>query len=207
MFLSYPIGTIMVPSGIVAPGVVPRTIITTASDQQFLGNAVFHIADGRTAARHAGLPLVAQSVPHVIVSSTLTPQMNNLNISNAAATHSHKPVYLEKSGEKRNQSSQTEENIDSSECVHMVTAASQCDGDGSFPVDSSKKAATGQQHVAFRFPDQSKQYLDEEKCSGLSHSVERRAYVDIAKDKRRNEPAGTAVSDQEVLSLSLFFTI
>ena len=112
MFLSYPIGTIMVPGGIVAPGVVPRTIITTASNQQFLGNAVFHIADGHTAARHAGLPLVAQSVPHVIVSSTLTPQMNNLNISNAATTHSHKPVYLEKSAEKRNQSSQTEENID-----------------------------------------------------------------------------------------------
>jgi len=207
MFLSYPIGTIVVPGGIVTPGAMPRAIITTPSDQQFLGKAVFHIADGRTTARHAGLPLVAQSVPHVMVSSTLTPQMNNLNISNAASAHSQKPVYLEKSTEKRDQSAQTEENRDLSERVHLVTEVSQCDRDRVYAADSSKKAATGQQHVSSRFPDQSKQSPDEEKCSSSSQAVQGSGCVDNAKDKHHNEPAGTSVSDHEVIFFFCHFSL
>ena len=190
----------MVPGGIIQPGMIPRSIISTASDQQSSGKAVFHIADGRdTNARQTRLPLIAHSVPHVIVSSTLTPQMDSLNISNAASLQ--KPsVYVEKSAGKRDQSAQTTEGRDSCEHVLPTTAAAQ--SDRHFHDESFKKEATGLQHgVGFGSVDQSKHSLHKNVGSQV---VKKRAYVNAADREHQHELEGRSASEHEVIRVCLY---
>ena len=173
----------MVQGGIVVaqPGLTHK-IISTASDQQSLGKPVFHITDGHVEARHTGLPLVTHTVPHVMVSSTLTPRMSNLNISKAASLQLPKPVDVEKCTGKRDQSAQTEEGGHLSQ--HVLPETMSAKTDRSFEDELCKEAAAGQQHDAFRSLDQSKQ----------SAAVN----TQIRASNRYHEHVGMPASDREV---------
>ena len=97
------------------PGVIGDKTISTASDHQSLGKAVFHVAKGQ-GAWHAGLPMV--SPMNMIVPQRLTPQLNSLNISSATTQQFQKQgvIAAEKSTGMRDQDTQTEttENISAS---------------------------------------------------------------------------------------------
>lgn len=162
-----PLGLSMVPG---CPWTIPRTIISTASDQQSTGMAVFSIAGGSTDSRQTGLPVATDAVPQAMVPSVLTPHMTNLKISNTPSVQIQKPVNVEKSTGKRDQSSQTAEgSSDWFEHVRSVMIAAESDG-SSLPVE----AATALQHgVEVRSStDQSKQSFDGKNYSGLSQGVQ-----------------------------------
>lgn len=178
----------------VHPGAIPRAIISTTSDQQSLGQTVFHSADGASDSRQTGLSSATHRMPQVMVSSMLTPQMTNLKISNALGS-----VQLQKSSEKRDQSSQTvESSRDSLEHVPSLMATSQ--SDENFPVELDKKAGTRPQAVVELRSDQSKQSADKKSYSGALHAAENRAIcMKDATDRQSEEFAGASVSNHVVI--------
>lgn len=186
----------MVPAGdAVRPGVISRAIIPTTSDQQSLGQKVFHVADGASDSRQTGLSSATHRMPQVMVSSMLTPQMTNLKISNDIGS-----VQLQKSSGKRDQSSQTvESSRDSLERVPSLMATSQ--SDENFPVKLDKKAGTRLQAVLeLRSSDQSKQSADKKSYSGALHAAENRAIcMKNATDRQSEEFAGASVSNHVVI--------
>ena len=186
----------MVPAGdAVHPGAIPRAIISTTSDQQSLGQTVFHIVDGASDSRQTGLSSATHRMPQVMVSKMLTPQMTNLKISNALGSS----VQLQKSSGKRDQSSQTvESSRDSLEHVPSLMATSQ--SDENFPVELDKKAGTRPQAVVeLGSHDQSKQSADKKNFSGASQAAENRAvYMKDATDRQCEEFAGASVSNHVV---------
>ena len=203
------LGAIMVPAGeAVCPGAIPRAIISTTSDQQSLGKAVFHIAGATSDTRQTGLPSAIHRMPQVMVSSMLTPQMTNLKISNASSVQLQKPVYLEKSSGKRDQGSQTvESSRDSLELGPPLTTTPQ--NDKSVPVEFLKEAATGLQPlVELGAPDQSKQPTDKKNYSGVTHAAEKRGSMKDATTRQCDEFAGTSMSDHaEVIQVYYIFLI
>lgn len=83
----------MVPAVAVCPGAIPRTILSTTSDQQI---SVLHSADDSTGSSQSGLPLAKHTEPQSIVSSMLAPQMTNLKIK-STPVQKQKPKTMEKS--------------------------------------------------------------------------------------------------------------
>lgn len=200
----------MVPAGdAVCPGAIQRAIISTTSDQQSLGQTGFHIADGTSDARQTGLRPATHRMPQVMVSSMLTPQMTNLKISSAlgSSVQLQKPVYVEKSAGKRDQSSQTvESSRDSLEHVPSLMATPQ--NDKNFPVELDKKAGTRPQAlVELGSSDQSKQPADKKNYSGASHATENRAIcMKDATDRQCEEFAGASVSDPVVI-IQVYYSV
>ena len=178
----------------VCPLAIPGTILSSASDQQSSGMAVLYIAVGSTDSRQTGLPVA--TVPQAMVPSMLTPYMTNLTISN---TPSNKPVDVEKSTRKRDQSSQTAEGSrDSFEHASPVMTAAQSDG-SSLPVE----AATALQHgVEERSStDQSKQSFARKNYSGLSQGVqEKKADMNNVTERHHELPEISADDVEDILA-------
>ena len=114
-----------------------QKIVSTASDQQSLGEPV--------------LPLVTHTVPHEMMSSTLTSQINNLtsqlgnlNIPKAASMQIQEPVDVKKC-------------TGFTQHVLPVTTSAQSTGNRSFANELCREASAGQHHNAFRSLDHSKQ--------------------------------------------------
>lgn len=173
--------------------------------QQSSGTVVFCIAGGSTDSRQTGLPVATDTVPQLMVPLMVTPHMTNLKISNTPSVQIQKPVDVEKSTGKRDQSSQTAEvSRDWFEHVPPVTIAAQSDR-SSLPVE----AATALQHgVEVRSStDQSKQSFDGKNYSGLSQGVQEKKadmsnvteghheLLEISADDVEDVPATFSVSD------------
>lgn len=158
------LGTPMVPVPSYCSGAIPRTIISTASDQQSLGSAVFCAAGGTTDSRQTGLPL----------SSMLTPQMTNLKISNTSV-QIQKPFDVEKSAGTNVQSSWTAEGSRDSLQVPPVMTAAQ--SDTYLPAEAAR---TLQHDVGIMSTDQSNQSFAWKNYSGLSQDVEKKTDMNNA---------------------------
>lgn len=190
-------GAIMVPAGgivVAQPGSMGNKAVATVSDHQSLGKAVFHVAKGPDV-RHTGL----QMAPQVMVSSTLTPQMNSLNISNATYQQSKETVTAEKSVAKRDQNVQTED-TETLQQDHPMTTVAQ--SSRSLPVEySNKMVSAPQDDFRFKSPDQSR--------PNSSQIMEKGAYAKTASmvatataDRQQHRPAVS--SDPEVLLIYFF---
>ena len=68
------------------------------------------IGDSRSDTEHVEGPTSLQSVPHVMISSGLSPRMHNLNIADSSSMQLLKEHHVEKITQKRDQSAQTREN-------------------------------------------------------------------------------------------------
>ncbi|XP_068728212.1 uncharacterized protein [Montipora capricornis] len=68
------------------------------------------IGDSRSDTEHVEGPTPLQSVPHIMISSGLSPRMHNLNIADSSSMQSRKEHHVEKITQKRDQSAQTREN-------------------------------------------------------------------------------------------------
>ncbi|XP_078354207.1 uncharacterized protein LOC144638813 isoform X1 [Oculina patagonica] len=179
---AFPMGAIMVPAGgivVAQQGPIGNKAVSTVSDHQSLGNAVFHVAKGHDV-RHTGLHIP----PQVVVSSTLTPQMNSLNISNATSQQPQKPVIGEKSIAKRDQNIQTDD-TELLQQDHPMTKLAQ--SRRSLPVENSYKTVSApQDDFTFKYPDQtrlnSSQIMEKGACA---HT----ASMAAAADKHQHRPA------------------
>ena len=193
----------MVPVPGFYPGPIPRTIISTASDQHSLGTAVFRKAAGSTDSIQTGLSSVIHRMPQVMISSTITPQMTKLKISNASSMQLQKPVEVEESTATRDQIFQTAEGSrDSSEHVLPVMIAAQ--SDPSLPVE----AATVLQHgVGIVSTDQSNQSLAGKTYSGLLQSGEKKADMNnaAAATERDHELPEISTYDLEEILVSFYY--
>ena len=194
----------MVPVPGFYPGAIPRTIISTASDQHSLGTAVFRKAAGSTDSIQTGLPSAIHGLPQVMISSTITPHMTKLKISNASSMQLQKPVEVEESTATRDQIFQTAEGSrDSSEHVLPVMIAAQ--GDPSLPVE----AATVLQHgVGIMSTDQSNQSLAGKTYSGLSQSGEKKANMNnaaAATERHHELPEISTYYDLEEILVSFYY--
>ncbi|KAJ7383811.1 hypothetical protein OS493_025683 [Desmophyllum pertusum] len=167
-------------------GSIEDKAISTASEQP----RVFHVVKGPEV-RQPGLPLA----PQVMVSSTLTPQMNSLHISSATSQQSQKPVIVEKSIGRRDQDAQTSENTETSQQAPTIITLGQ--SKRCYPVEY--KTATELQEVGrFKTADQSRQSLDEKISS--SHIMEKGACAyNTAMDRQHQRPAVSLTSDHESL--------
>ena len=175
----------MVPVPGYCSGAIPRTIISTASDQQSLGTAVFCTAGGRTTdSRQTGLPLFP----------TLTPQMTNLKISNTSSVQIQKPFDVEKSAGTDVQSSWTAEYSGDSSQVPPVIIASQSNAT-SLPVEAAR---TLQHDVGILSTDLSNQYKN---FSGLQ-GVEKKADMNNAATERHHELPQISTYDLDEILVS-----
>ncbi len=181
----------MVPAGgivVAQQGPIGNKAVSTVPDHQSLGKAVFHVAKAPDV-RHTGLHIP----PQVVVSSTLTPQMNSLNISNATSQQPQKPVIGEKSIAKRDQNIQT----DYTELLqqdHPMTKLAQ--SRRSLPVENSYKAASAPQHdFRFKSPDQTRPNLSQMTEKGTCAHTASMATATAA-DRQQHRPAVS--SDPEV---------
>lgn len=180
------LGKPMVPVPGYCSGAIPRTIISTASDQQSLGTAVSCIAGGTTDSRQTGLRL----------SSTLTPQMTNLKISNTSV-QIQKPVDVEKSARTNIQSSWTVEGRrDSLQVPPVITAAQ---SETCLPAEVAR---TLQHHVGIMSTAQSNQSFAWKNYSGLSQGMEKTTDMNNAATEGHHELPEISTYDLDEILVS-----
>ena len=154
----------MVPAGgivVAQPRQIVNQAVTTVTDHQSLGKPVFHVVKGPDV-RQTGL----QITPQGMVSTTLTPEMNKLNISNAISQQSQKSVIGEKSVAKKDQNIQTDGTETLQQDPPMRTLAQ---SSGRLPIEFSFKTVSAPQDV-FRFKspaDQLRQSNNEKTSSSV----------------------------------------
>ena len=187
----------MVPAGgiVVASsgGLIGGKALSTTPDHQSLGKTVFHVPKGQDVLQ-TGLPMA----PQAMVTSTLTPEMNRLNISNATSQQSQKPVMAEKSIATKNQNIQTEQ-----QDPPMTTLAQ---SSRSLPVEYStaNKTTSPQEDLRFKSPYQSEsmnssQMIEKGASANTAITASRAA---AAADRHQHRPALS--SDYEVYFLIYF---
>ena len=155
-------------------------VMTMTSAHQSLGTSPLHAAKGPDV-RQTGLQMV---------SSTLTPQMNSLNISNAASQQSHKLVTADTLITKTNQTVQSGEVIEApQQALPIITVTA----------SNRNYSVGGQQEVLkFKSPAPSRESCDEKTSS--SQGTEKGASVsDVTVDRLHYRSVTFLASDNEVL--------
>ena len=163
----------MVPAGgivVAKPGPMGDKAISTASEQP----RVFHVVKGPDA-RQPGLPLA----PQVMMSSMLTPQMNNLNISSATSA-------------SRDRDAQTAETTETSQQAPTITTMGQ--SKKSYPENKTTTDLIELQEVVrFKSANQSRQSLDENMISSQTVTDESLFGSDVqCTDDSEHERSSTA---------------
>ncbi|KAJ7383816.1 hypothetical protein OS493_025688 [Desmophyllum pertusum] len=166
-------GAFMVPAGgivVAKPGPMGDKAISTASEQP----RVFHVVKGPDA-RQPGLPLA----PQVMMSSMLTPQMNNLNISSATSA-------------SRDRDAQTAETTETSQQAPTITTMGQ--SKKSYPENKTTTDLIELQEVVrFKSANQSRQSLDENMISSQTVTDESLFGSDVqCTDDSEHERSSTA---------------